>query len=214
MLSLIGPSSLRVGQKIMVLLTAYNPSNANVERAVVWIEFPDDVELVPDTDSLFPDDPQWDPNDNYLLDDDGHRILPLYFYNISAGQTKIVRMALKLSHAGNNIFSIKTQVMSTQQFEDNIREWILGVYRPIDVPGVQSEQIIQQQSNDPCEWAKEWGPDVYNACRLHNDTLDAIGDIGGIMGPAFGMIKNYLTGNLPGLLKDGDDFLIHLELNS
>lgn len=89
-ISFIGPQAVRASkQKEKVYLSIRNPRNVNVERIILFLKAPAEIQILPDThiDELFP---WWKPSeisDHSILAPDGNKWLWFYMYDITAGKT-------------------------------------------------------------------------------------------------------------------------------
>jgi uncharacterized repeat protein (TIGR01451 family) len=173
---LLVPATARIGRTVTATLSLHNLSNVNMERALIWLEMPGDMEAHAQDDPIPELDEGWDPAYDTFTDQDGHRVLALFVYNIGPNRTKNVNLRLTLQQTGRHLLSIETLVLDRQSFSEilarAIHEAFVGAG---EQRSVKSSRLSPTDGECPYE-----DPDICAYIRYHDSLPDRVNDVAGL----------------------------------
>jgi hypothetical protein len=112
-----GPSSLRFGQIGQFYLNAYNPTNVNIPRAMIFIETRQDAEIQTFDDVSADLLKEYHRSYDSFINESGNRVSVIILSNIGPERTKSVPMLVKPLAGGKFTFRIETNVYTRTMFD-------------------------------------------------------------------------------------------------
>ena len=117
LIALAGPKRMRVNSIVPMNIVANNPTNMNIQRALIQFKVRREMRFWVETDqSLFSSTPNTWSADS-LVDDDGNRFFSVYLYNLAPKQTKMIRVLVEPTVTGHYIFMADAFVLDRITFD-------------------------------------------------------------------------------------------------
>lgn len=181
------PASARVGRPVSANLLFRNLSNVNMDRAMIWLEMPEDMEAHSQDDAIPELEEGWDPVYDTFTTENGRRVLVLFIYNIAPNQTKNIALSLTLGRTGQHTLSIETLVLDLQSFSNTFVSTINEAFANGWIQLSQTQRSKSSESSESsvgvksleynCEYAD---PDICTIYRYHESLPDRINDVAGL----------------------------------
>jgi subtilase family serine protease len=112
-----GPNRLRINSIVPLYLSLYNPTNVNVQRALIYFKVRKEMKFWTETDQSFlsPTPTTWSAES--LVDEDGNRVFSVYLYNLAPKRTKTIRLLVEPTAPGRYIFTADALVLDRVTFD-------------------------------------------------------------------------------------------------
>jgi hypothetical protein len=141
-------------------LVLRNRSNVSVGRAVVWLRVPQSAKVQVEEDP----EPNLPSNAASLPasydDGRGHRVVPLFVYNVGARQERIINVALTLTTTGPQDVSAESIVLESSKFDEFVNTAIGQALRHGWLQPQADAEPLQPAGGSPTGGGSPSGTDV------------------------------------------------------
>jgi len=184
LVSFAGPSRLRVNSFVPLYLAVTNPTNINIQRALIYLKVRQEMRFSVETDRTLFDTLAAVSSADSLVDDEGNRVFSTYLYNLAPKHTKLIRMLVDPTVLGRYIFTAEVYVLDRTTFDSllvvTVREGIRQGWLP---PG---GSISPEAFHKPATALGTLGGCPYDdagACEAWDNrqrNMDVANDLGGV----------------------------------
>jgi subtilase family serine protease len=181
------PNRLRVNSVVPMNIVVTNPTNMNVQRALITLRVRKEMRFWVETDqSLFKSAPRVSSADS-LIDEEGNRFFSVLLYNLAPRQTKMIRVLVEPTAVMRYIFIADSYVLDRAKFDSVI---VLGVregtnQRWLPPPGTLMGSGLGKQGSvaktaEACPYDNEDGGGACAAWNNRERNIDISRDLPGV----------------------------------
>jgi hypothetical protein len=117
MLAFAGPTRLRINSTVPIFIVAYNPTNMNVQRALIQFRVRKEMKVWTETDQSLSSSAPGTWSADSLVDENGDRMFSVYLYNLAPKQTKMIRLLVEPTIRGRYVFVADGYVLDRVTFD-------------------------------------------------------------------------------------------------
>jgi hypothetical protein len=186
-LAFAAPKKLRVNSVVPLNIVANNPTNMNIQRALITFKVRKEMKFWVQTDqSVFTSTPKvWSADS--LIDENGDRFFSVYLYNLAPKQTKMIQILVEPTVVGHYIFTADVFVLDRPTFDSllvvTVREAVAQRWLP--PPGATFIAGLGKQGSvaktaDACPYDNEDGGGACDAWNNRQRNIDISQDLPGV----------------------------------
>jgi hypothetical protein len=181
------PNRLRVNSIVPMNIVAINPTNMNIQRALVTFKVRKEMKFWVQTDqSLFTSTPNLWSADS-LVDEEGNRFFSFYLYNLAPRQTKMVQILVEPTVVGHYIFTADVFVLDRAKFDSllvvTVHEAVTQRWLPPPsatfIAGLGKQGSVAKTA-DACPYDNEDGGGACDAWNNRQRNIDISQDLPGV----------------------------------